>query len=527
MGTKVRCCKCHELFDERTLAGGWLERRCPVCGKKLSEEAYDKAAAATSKRKKRERGEFAVARYYTSEWFRLACAGQGSDAADKGLRGLKPGYSGAGAFKLEPADGDRSPEGGLGVSAEYFVFDSLRAEIAQSESPLAGSFIVPHLMFPWLPGQKPKQWGAKQRAEVDCVLFARSCAIVVEVKRRSHHVRVSDDFRHIRERGEGGSFRSASESVEQVERGADSFFERQALYPRDRIFKLIVYVEPRSFTCKGDRFSDGWFASYLDSQGHAHYVDAIRTLVGSLEPIASKRAVRALSERMLDEFGNTIERRRGHVVGTQDSAVVAKRRRTNAMLDALEAKTHDKRSALYGARLLRNLECDVQIGKHESDFQTKRANVTGLLLTRSFAFLIDAKRWPVHVNTHSPFATVYTGDADDGAQFVEDSIRHDWDLDEICYRNRSGSLTLLKYLARSLEELDEYRQSNRVCTMNVFVDPLSFCTDCDTFRQRTFIGYWNSHSNNIFAALEDQVESAQPIMTQQELQSREPRMTQV
>ena len=91
MGTKIRCCKCHGKFDERTLAGGWLARRCPVCGKKLSEEVYDKAAAQLGKRKGRERAELALARFYTSEWFRLACAGQGSDAADKGLHGLKPG----------------------------------------------------------------------------------------------------------------------------------------------------------------------------------------------------------------------------------------------------------------------------------------------------------------------------------------------------------------------------------------------------------------------------------------------------
>ena len=517
MGTMIRCCKCGELFDERALEGSWLERRCPLCGKKLSEETYDKAARGIGKRKKRERDELALARFYTSEWFRLACAGQGSVAADKGLHGLKPRYSADGVFELVPDDENRSPEGGLGVSAEYFVFDSIRAEIAHQKSPLAGSFLVPHLMFPWLPGQKPKQWGAKQRAEVDCVLFTRSCAVVVEVKRRAHHVRVSTDQRHIRERGEGTSYRSSPEPVEQVERGADSVLERQTLYPKDRIFKLVVYVEPQSFTGEAKSFVDGWLTSYLDGSGRAHYIDALCELVSAHEPIASKRAVRTLSERMLQEFGNTVERRRGHILGSQPAETAAKRRRTNAMLDAIEAKTKDKSSPLYGAVLVKNFQCEVQVGKHEKDFQEKQVDVVGLLLTRSFAFLIDAKRWPVHVNTHAPFATVYTGDADEGAEFVEGSIRHDWDIESIHYRNRSGSLTLLKYVARSLEELDRYRESNRVCTLNVFVDPLTFCTDGDTFRQRTYIGFWNSRQDNIISALETQVESAAPIMTQSEI----------
>ena len=517
MGLKIRCCKCKEEFDERALEGTWLDRRCPLCGKKLSEEVYDANAARFGKRRARERDELALARFYTSEWFRLACAGQGSEAADKGLHGLKPGYTASGTFTLEPDDDNRSPEGGFGVSAEYFVFDAIRAEIARQGSPLEGSYLVPHLVFPWLAGQKPKQWGAKHRAEVDCVLFTRSCAIVVEVKRRTHHVRVSGDYRHIRERTENGAFRNASEPVEQVERGADSLCERQRLYPRDRIFHMIVYVDPHSFTCPGNRFEGGWYASYLDQKGKDHFIEAVCEQVKSLDPLAGKKAIRTLSERMLQEFGNTIEKRRGHVSGLQDASKVAKRRRTNALLDALEAKTREKRSSLYGAKLFKNITCEVQMGRHEKDFKPKGVEVTGLLLTRSFAFLIDAKRWPVHVNTHSPFATVYTGDADEGAEFVEASIRHDWDLDAIHYRNRSGSLTLLNYVARSLEELDVYRESNRVCTLNVFVDPLTFCTDGDVYRQRTYIGFWNSRGDNIFGALEEQVKSAPPIMSQREL----------
>ena len=512
-GVQITCCRCGGTFDERTLEGGWLDRRCPLCNKKLSEEVYDKAAARLGKRESRLRDCYALARYYTSEWFRLACAGQGSEAAGKGLFGLKPGYDlRTGAFTLTPHDEDRSPEGGWGVSGEYFVFDAIRAEIARPGSALCGSHLVPHLVFPWLAGKKPKQWGAKHRAEVDCVLLTRTCAVVVEVKRRSHHVRVSRDYRHIRERSEGGGFRSASEPVEQVERGADSFCERQELYPGERVCKMIVFAEPSSFSCTGSRFEDGMFASFLGSDGSAPFLEALCELVGDLDPIAGKRAVKRLAERMLDEFGNTADRRRGRIVATLEQAAVAKRKRTAAMLDALERRTRDGSSSLSGARLIKFPVCEVNIGKHEQDFKAKRVEIAGILLTGSFAFVIDAKRWPVHVNTHSPFATVYTGDADEGAEFVEGSIRHDWDLDAIHYRNRSGSLTLLNYVARSLEELDAYRERNRICTLNVFIDPLTFCTDGDDFRQRTYIGFWRGRQDNIFAALERQAASADPIM---------------
>ena len=93
MGATIRCCKCGGGFDERALEGVWLERRCPLCGKKLSEETYDKSAAHLGKRRARERDELALARFYTSEWFRLACAGQGSEAADKGLVAAEKGLA--------------------------------------------------------------------------------------------------------------------------------------------------------------------------------------------------------------------------------------------------------------------------------------------------------------------------------------------------------------------------------------------------------------------------------------------------
>lgn len=470
------------------------------------------------KRGKRKLEELALARYYTSEWFRLACAGQGSGAADKGLFGLRPGYDKkTGAFDLVPTDNDRSPEGGWGVSAEYFVFDALREEIVRDGSSLSDALLVPHLVFPWLPGQKPKQWGAKQRAETDCVVLSESCAIVVEVKRRNHHIRASADFKHVRERTEDGSFRSAPEPIEQVARGAASFEERQQLYSPDRIFKMIVYVEPLSFECKGSAFRDGWLISWLGAAGEAPFLSAVRELTLELEPIAGKRDLLELGERMMSQFGNTSERRRGRIVCGQGPAFRNRMRLTGALMSKIASRARSGASAFYGARVLTNLVCEVQVGKRGGEPRYKHVKISGLLLTRSHAVLIDAKCWPVHVNTHVPFATVYTGDASEGAVHVDDSIRHDWDLESIHYVNRSGSLTLLKYASKSLEELDRYRERNRLCTMNVFLNPTSFHSDCEEFRQKTFIGYAKGKSDNVLAALEHLSASAVPIMGQAEL----------
>ena len=512
-GASVTCCRCGGAFDERKLGGTWLDRRCPLCGERLSEEAYDAQA------------QDALSRYYTSEWFRLACAGQGSTAPDRGLFGLEPGYD-DGAFTLTPADDDRSPEGGLGVSAEYFAFDAIRAEIARPGSPLANAMLVPHLVFPWLPGQKPKQWGAKHRAEVDFVVMCESCAVIVEVKHHDRHVRVSPDYQRIRESSEGGSFRSASEPVEQVQRGADSFAERQSAYPPGRIFKMTVFVDPLSFECKGTAFRDGWFAAALEGGDASRMTGALRELVQGLDPIVKPAEIRKLARKLLAEFGNTRARRVGRIVAV--SQADSRGRRTGAFLNALDGKTRRAKSPLAGARLLRGLKCEVETGKRGKDKEPKfkEIELAGLLLTRSHAVLVDVRRWPVHVNTHAPFATVYTGDPAEGARIIEADIRHDWDLGEIHYKNRSGSLTLLTYAGKSIIDLEPWRERNRVYTLHVFVDPASFVSDCDEFRSRTYLGFWRGAEENVFDALEALEAGSEPIMSQREFDQLAERLSQ-
>ena len=112
---------------------------------------------------------------------------------------------------------------------------------------------------------------------------------------------------------------------------------------------------------------------------------------------------------------------------------------------------------------------------------------------------------------------MYTGDPAEGAQAVADDIRHDWDLDAIHYRNRSHSLTLTNYVAKCMPELDRYRERNRVCTLHVFIDPASYYSDCETFRQKSFVGYWRGRDNNVIAALEALIADAESIMTQKSL----------
>lgn len=540
-GATIRCCLCGGDFDERALEGAWLDRRCPLCDSRLTEEAYDAAAAdviarhrpALGRKGARSLERLALARYYTSEWFRLACAGQGSKAADKGLFGLVPGYDPAtGAFTLEPGDEDRSPEGGLGTSAEYFTFEALRREITAPGSPLANTRLLPALVFPWLPGQKPKQWGARHRAETDCVILNEFFACIVEVKRRNHHVRVSRN-QAVRECTESGSYRSASEPLEQVQRGADSFAERQRLYPRERIYRLVVYVEPLSFEGGFSSFRDRLLVSWVGSDGSAQFTKALLELTRTLSPIAAPQQVSALAEELLDRFGNTKERRVGRILIGNRTLDGSRQHRTSAMLRSIEARCEDDRSPLHGSHLLTNLLCEVQVDRRErrnrksgengtapsDSISLKRVDIPGLLLTRTHAIFIDAKRWPVHVNTHASFATVYTGDPAEGAEIVEADIRHDWDLDAICYKNRSHSLTLPNYVSKCMPEVDAYRERNRVSTMHVFIDPASFVTDGDTFRQKAFIGFWRGgrEGDNILEALEAYVSGAEPIMTQAEL----------
>lgn len=528
MGISVICCACGKRFDERALDGEWLNRRCPLCGKRLSEELYDKAARELVKgpgvvRPGRGRmtaraklDNLALARYYTSEWFRLACASRGSEAPDKGLYGLGPRYDGEGKLVLEPADDDRSPEGGWGRSAEYRVFDALRAEVARRKSPLAGARIVPCLMFPWLPGQKPNQWGARERGELDCVLMAESFALVVEVKRRNLHVKASADYAHVRERNEEGSFRSAHEVVDQVTNGAEAFAERQSLYPPERIFRMIAYVDPLSFTCKGRGFKDGLLVSTLPDDGEAPFIADIRALAQSLSPVATRKQIRALAHDLHATFGNTHKPRTSRIIlGT--GAPSKKERLTDRMLDALKQRIADEGSPLHGARLVEHPECEVQFMRKGKPGKTTTMRLAGLLLTRTHAVIIDARAWPCHVNTHVPFATVYTGDSSRGAKPVKEPIRHDWDLAPIGYENRSGTLTLMTALSRSLDELLAYQERNRACRCHVFVNPESFYSDCDDFRSRTFIGYWKGRRDNVVGALERLVESKSPIMTQEEL----------
>ena len=540
MGTKILCCKCGEHFDERTLEGTWLKRRCPVCGKRLSENFHDAEARAVIAKLRRSRhdkaddtaertdelerklGELAFARYYTSEWFRLSCASRGSESSDRGLFGLSPSYDRVSKnFRLGPADPDRSPEMGLGASAEYFVFDALRAEITKKSSPLAGARLLPGLVFPWFPNKKPQQWGASVRAETDCVVLGESCAVVIEVKRHNHHVKASADSEHVRERSaEGASYKSANEILEQIENGAAAFEERQELYPHERIYRAVIFVEPLSFACKQTQFRNGVLVSCLDHENdgaHARFIEAFRQLFGNLEPIAEAQDVSSLAEHLMNKYGNTAAPNEGSIIQGQGPAFPTHMRTTAKMLEHIERLTADPQSPLFGARLLTNLSCTVQTGKRGKPRQEKQVGVAGLLLTRAHAILIDTRSWHVHVNTHVPFATVYTGNPKKGAKPVNDEIRHDWDLDPIHYENRSGSLTLFKFVAKRVEELAVYRDRNRVCSMNIFLNPASFHSDSGEFRQRTFIGYWSRKSNNIVAALEELTLNAEPIMSQEDL----------
>lgn len=195
------CCECGEPFFIETLGGRFLERRCPLCGKRVHEWGYDDRGRrlayklGIAKRNNHEDAHMieadlkrlALARYLASEWYLLSgtpSCSRGFDIIDEGYS-FTPCYDVKGQFCLKANYGHHIVHG---ITGEMTLFDLLRTCVNNRQSPLYGGKIVPNT---FLAKSKVERGHVRvRRNQTDCIFLHPEGAIAFEVKRWHSSIRV-------------------------------------------------------------------------------------------------------------------------------------------------------------------------------------------------------------------------------------------------------------------------------------------------------------------------------------------------
>lgn len=360
----AKCPHCGGFFHVRAINGGFLARMCPLCGGSLSEELYDaearraKEAHLTAselrdevraklrelednlrssqkwwqflRRRKAKRGIAAVrpvfeerqkavksalvhfkaikdSRYHCGEWYLSTHVPLVNAEGPKESRyRLHTGYDGPnGSFTIDHPTSVR----GRGIIGEFVAFEAFREEICKEGSPLKGARLLPNLYI-------PKQVGLRGNAhweQVDLVLATRSCAFVIEVKKRYADISTKVPFEQIKSnapgpRGEGEPLRDFSWPLEQNSQHALAFADACDAYDFERVFELVLFVNPRSFKTDATCFYDHVLVSALPDKRKA-LLSAIALATTSHEDVMSQSELDAMADRMINAYGDLNQQR--------------------------------------------------------------------------------------------------------------------------------------------------------------------------------------------------------------------------
>lgn len=252
------CCECGEIFFVAHLSGRFMERRCPLCGARLCEEAYDSHArkllrdAASASRGdsgaeglgKEDLRRLALARYLTSEWYLLS----GIPTSARGLSAREEGYSFTPTYGIK---GDfllcaRYGKGDVrGIAGEMALFDLLRECIADDESPLHGARLVPSIS---LPSGDVKCGRFRVRSnQTDCVLLLPTGVIVFEVKHWRKRVRVDarrSEVTVVSRNGRMRRYRPGEGPCAQILANRKALIARVPTLQEDRVGSAVIFVNP-------------------------------------------------------------------------------------------------------------------------------------------------------------------------------------------------------------------------------------------------------------------------------------------
>ena len=239
-----------------------MARRCPLCGCRLHEGAYDERARLTTYRarnawyrheqeKKQEAydklGQLAMARYLTSEWYLLTGTPTtmlGYDATKEGYS-FTPSYDDASKFILQANYGMREVNG---IRGEMALFDSLRIRVNDQNSPLYGSKIIPSVCL-----TTNKDNGKRlqvRRNQTDCILLTHVGAFVFEVKRWHAKIKVDAREKYVKaKRGRKTTcYRSGEGPIAQVLASRKALIRHCERLRGGLVGNVVVFVDPIELT---------------------------------------------------------------------------------------------------------------------------------------------------------------------------------------------------------------------------------------------------------------------------------------
>lgn len=207
------------------------------------------------------------------------------------------------------------------MAAEFAVFEALLKYITDPESGfLYHAQLVPNIYLP-----RPTKQGIQQGRfwdQIDLVLLTRYAVFVIEVKRRYKDIEANEPFRRIRsKRPLYGSvdnetdLSDAEEAWDSEETSALHQNSRHALavndvidlFPFERVYEQVVFVEPHSFQSDCLEFIDNVNVSCLTDE--PLFVAPIEKVCSELEPIATQEQIDQLGEELVSAYGDINQKR--------------------------------------------------------------------------------------------------------------------------------------------------------------------------------------------------------------------------
>lgn len=384
---QVSCHACNESIDDvRTLfAPPFRNRVCPHCGASLTEEAFDEAfreiceeqaaGDAALRRVKRSRDRvfpiikwmrssrvvrrapkpirkyvkkvlkakddkmnsriasaravvtdiglrsrcMRVSRYYSSLWYLSSGIPLEADTSwlSYSLSLRYAAFESHCVFSLMGSSGSAEA---ASIAGEHEVFELLRKRTLVPDSPLFNARILPNL---YLPKERGHVAAGSFWNQIDCLVLTRSCAFVIEVKRRCADVRTCRPFDHIWSNSPGKKYDKEEDltlwddPLGQNAKHAKLFNSLCGEYPYERIYEAVVIVGSHSFKSDCDQFVGNVYVGSMNRSKRlvGTFEDAIR----ENDPIMTDEEVDALADAYIDKYADReLKRWAIHVARIQD-----------------------------------------------------------------------------------------------------------------------------------------------------------------------------------------------------------------
>lgn len=277
---------------------------------------------------------FAYSRYYTSSWFQLT--GKPLERGEIGP--LEPyrlisRYGEKDQYQLKATKGKNRV--GRGLQAEWFVYSTLDERV-HAEGLLQGARVCPNLYIGNGSADELQQgssgsWSGSRFgylrtrgtlrplfSQIDCAVLTEHAVYILEVKSCYGHVAVDANGNVLSYAGtkdfvdRNKSPRNRNGDVRQCARHASAFATRYPQIPFERIFEIVVYVDPFSMANERPWMIDNACVATLGCKGES-FIDVIEDTERSMQKLPP-----LFSKDELDRFSDCLVRESGDLNGRKE-----------------------------------------------------------------------------------------------------------------------------------------------------------------------------------------------------------------